>query len=155
VRPEPSYGFVYPSYVNLDRIAYFFEYTMGNVVPDEALYETDDWIREWCLRWHSGVTAESLVYRKISDSILIDDRRGRVKPMRYVFDGPLGEIYTYCSENARSIADVTAWLVTAVGGRSFSEHEVKGALEEFCRAGLAIGENDLYLSLALPANPNW
>ena len=36
VRVERSYVFVYPEGVDLDRLAYFFEYDMGDTVPDEA-----------------------------------------------------------------------------------------------------------------------
>lgn len=39
-RPEPAYRYIYPAgRVNLDKIAYFFQYSMGDVVePPLALY---------------------------------------------------------------------------------------------------------------------
>src|SRR6266516_359497 len=53
VRPEPSYAHIYPRHVVLDRIAYFFEYTMGDTVAEEAHAESRAIVQEWKRRWKS------------------------------------------------------------------------------------------------------
>ena len=155
VKPEASYRFVYPHHVDLEKIAYFFDYAMDNVTPNEDLFATDDWVNEWRGRWHSGTTTESLEYRKTNDCIILDDRRGSKSALRYVFDGPLGIAYEHCGDTARTVADVALRLNELAPAREYSDSEIRGALEEFCSAGLMLTEDGQYLSLALPSNRNW
>jgi ribosomal peptide maturation radical SAM protein 1 len=154
IRPEASYHHIYPNHVDIEKAAYFFEYVMDDVVADEQLYATDDWVQEWRRRWARDSGPDSLSYRRTRDAVVIDDRRGDGPGHRYVFDGPLGLAYEHCGETARSVSEVVRHLHESYG-RRFSESEVRGALEEFCSAGLMLAEDDLYLGIALPTNPNW
>jgi hypothetical protein len=38
---------------------------------------------------------------------------------------------------------------------SLTNDDVQATLDRFCEAGLMLGENGQYLSLAIPSNPNW
>lgn len=154
LRPEASYSHVYPSHVALDKIAYFFDYEMGDTLPEEVHAQTREWVRHWRKRWTSG-TPDSLTYRRTLDSLYVDDNRGDSRRGSYAFYGPLASIYEACSDAIMTPAQLAAHLETLPDGGSYPEEQIKEALEEFCKLGLMVKEDGKYLSLALPANPNW
>jgi ribosomal peptide maturation radical SAM protein 1 len=154
IRPEASYGYVYPAQVALEKVAYFFDYQMGQTAPAEAHAETCALVKEWQRRWEEK-TPDTLVYRRTLDALLIEENRGPGRRFSYVFDGPWALMYEYCGETMRTIANVVEYLQTALGWPRFNAEDVRAALEEFCRLGLMLSEEGKYLSLALPVNPNW
>ncbi|GHO82600.1 RiPP maturation radical SAM C-methyltransferase [Dictyobacter formicarum] len=154
VRPEASYSYVYPAYVELDKIAYFFDYQMENTTKDDVHSETCEWVREWRRRWEAG-SSYTLTYRRTDDALFIDDNRGIDKMIPFVFEGPLALIYEYCSETMRTVPQVVEYLGSLPDGQQFPQNEIRGALDVFCQAGLMLSEEGKYFSLAIPANPNW
>jgi ribosomal peptide maturation radical SAM protein 1 len=154
VRPEASYRYVYPPYVALDKVAYFFNYQMEQTVPDEVHSGTRELLKEWQQRWASKFP-DTLVYRRTEDALFIDENRGPGRRLSYVFDGPWALMYEYCGETMRTIPHVVEDLQVALGWSRFAEADVRTALEEFCRLGLMLSEDGKYLSLAVPVNPNW
>jgi ribosomal peptide maturation radical SAM protein 1 len=153
VRPEASYRFAFPSYVSFDEIAYFFDYSMENIVAPEHLFATEDWVNEWRRRWAVAPGKDTLEYIKVPAGVIVTDRRGCDRPVEYIFDGALGDVYEYCVEAPRSAADTLAYVASR--GRQHSISEVRDTLNEFCDAGLMISEQGRFLSLALPSNLNW
>ncbi len=149
LKPEASYSYVYPGHVALDKIAYFFDYAMDDTLPEEAHQQTRRVVQEW-REWWCERPQHSLTYRRIHDSLFVDDERGPGRCGSHAFHGPLAAAYELCSDAIRSVPEVVRHLESA-----YSCDEVQGALEEFCRLGLMVGENGRYLSLALPVNPNW
>jgi ribosomal peptide maturation radical SAM protein 1 len=154
VRPEASYRYVYPGHLALDKVAYFFDYTMEGTVPDEALRETQGWLAEWRRRWRSD-RPDTLSYRRTLDALFVDDNRGPERRGTHTFYGPLARAYEFCSDTMRSVPQVRRHLGEGPGGQQFAEEEVRAALEGFCRSGLMVSDDGQYFSLALPANPNW
>jgi hypothetical protein len=154
-RPEVSYEYVYPPHVDLMKAAYFFDYEMGDVAPQEAHAATHAFVTQWRERWRSG-TKPSLNYRRTAKGILVDRNDGPEQQRTYAVSGPAAMIYESCTDTMKTPGRVADEL------RTSSEHEydyepgeIRDALEEFCRAGLMVGEDDKYLGLALPLNPNW
>jgi ribosomal peptide maturation radical SAM protein 1 len=154
LRPEASYSYVYPAHVSLNKIAYFFDYQMGDTISDDVHREIDEWVKEWQQRWVSK-SPDTLVYRRTLDTLFIDDNRGPERRGTYAFEGPIVLIYEYCSDTMHSVPQVVEFLQSSLGGQRFSDSEVHAALEQFCRLGLMLSEDSKYLSLALPLNPNW
>ena len=154
VRPESSYAHVYPGHVALDKVAYFFDYRMEDTVPDGAHAATRDWVQTWQDSWNSG-RSDTLVYRRTSDAVFIDDHRSATPCGTHEFYGPLALIYECCSETMRTVGSVLEDLQTAYRHHSLGYGDVRDALDEFCRRGLMISEEGKYLGLALPTNPNW
>jgi ribosomal peptide maturation radical SAM protein 1 len=156
LRPESSYGHVYPPSVDLTKIAYFFEYTMGDTVADEVHEPTRQVVQQWKRSWVEG-SADTLVYRRLNDTMFIDDHRacrggtGRVHTLR----GKWATVYEECSESMRTVPQVMEHLRAGSGGLPVRESEIVAGLEAFCAKGLMVSENGHYLSLALPQNPNW
>ncbi|MRW93287.1 RiPP maturation radical SAM protein 1 [Duganella sp. FT80W] len=154
MRAEASYAHVYPSHVDLMKAAYFFDYEMGDTVSSAVHAATNQHIEQWKQAWREGVRPR-LAYRRIDGAILIDFNRGPGQSGTYRISGVNAEIYTYCSETMRSPAQVADHLLTLSDDNQFELADIRDALDEFCGAGLMLGEDDKYLSLALPANPNW
>jgi hypothetical protein len=50
---------------------------------------------------------------------------------------------------------VGEWLRSMPTVLDVGEVELSAGLEALCHKGLMVSENGRYLSLALPANPNW
>jgi ribosomal peptide maturation radical SAM protein 1 len=152
VGPERSYTFAYPPGVDLMKAAYFFDYELENTVPDAVHLETQALVAQWKVAWHSS-TPPTLTYRRLPDALLVDDNRGPA-PGTQVFHGPMALIYEYCSPTMHTASSVAAHLEQRTGV-CYPEAEVTGALDEFCRRGIMVGEGGQYLALALPANINW
>jgi ribosomal peptide maturation radical SAM protein 1 len=154
VRPQASYGYIYPAHVDLEKLAYFFDYRMGQTTAEEAHRQTRACVDEWQRRWQSG-RRDTLVYRRTPHAVLIDDRRGPGQGRLHTCRGPWALAYEFCSETMRTAAQVAEHLGAAPDGFGVSEETIAAALEDFCRKGLMLGEDGQYLSLALPVNPNW
>jgi ribosomal peptide maturation radical SAM protein 1 len=155
IRPLGSYRYVYPETVRLDDIAYYFDYEMDDTVEEKLLHETDALVKDWRRRWAGGATSDSLRCARTPAMLTITDTRGREKPLVYDIHGPMAYVYESCLETHRSVAEITAVLDDEFPKSAFTETEVLRALEKYRDAGLMVGEDDRYFSLALPANPNW
>ena len=152
LRPEKSYNFAYPLGVDLEKIAYFFDYTMEDTLPDSMHKETSQWIDLWKQNWGSNSQA-TLSYRRTLDALFIDDKRESEQGVSHAIYDSMALIYEYCGETMRSASQVFQHL--ELQGYCCSNNEVVEALNFFCQSGVMLSENGQYLSLALPANPNW
>jgi ribosomal peptide maturation radical SAM protein 1 len=154
VRPEASYGHIYPSHVDLAKVAYFFEYEMGDVLDLEAHDATRSYVSDWKNSWNSKQRS-TLTYRRIADGLFIDYNWGPERRGTYSFAGPLATIYEACVESMQTVDQVTQQLRNTHEEYDASAQEVQDAMAEFCQAGLMVSEEGRYLSLAIPSNPNW
>ncbi|MBY8820836.1 RiPP maturation radical SAM C-methyltransferase [Sphingomonas colocasiae] len=154
IRPEHSYAFVYPEPVDLRKVAYFFDYRMDDVAAPESLFETEDVIVAWRARWADPDARPALTYRKLPGGLLVEDRRGADEMVRYELDGLLGQVYELCCDTARSLDQLAGDVERLTGDRPDPD-DLRGALATFVEIGLMVGEEGLYLSLALPNNRNW
>lgn len=153
-RAELSYEYVYPSYVDLMKAAYFFDYemedTLGSVVHTKTQAHLDFWRTTW-----SSDHRHSLTFRRTPNGILIDRNRGPEDQRTHQVTGANAAIYEFCTPTMRTPPQVAAHLEEQSPEYKFAVDEVRAALEEFSRAGLMLDEDDRYLGLALPLNPNW
>ena len=84
-----------------------------------------------------------------------DNRGPREQRGSHAFYGPLAAAYEFCGDTMRSTTQIATFLKDRFGGELPPDDEVRAAMAEFCRRGLAVAEDDKYFSLALPVNPNW
>lgn len=154
VRPQASYRYVYPQHVNLEKVAYFFDYEMGDTVADSQHQATRSVVSQWQERWNSD-HRHSLSYRRTSDGLLLDYNWGPEKSGTYSLSGALALIYEFCVETMRTPRQVVEHLQLSPEKYDFSEEEVRDAMDEYCHGRLMISEDDKYFSLAIPSNPNW
>jgi ribosomal peptide maturation radical SAM protein 1 len=152
VRPLDVYRFVYPEGgPRLDQIAYFFHYEMDDIIADENHQELRELVRQWQEAWKKN-PRPTLIYQRAPDWIQIVDRRGEA-PTAHAFGRRQALIYEACGVSERTVEALSKELEAA--GEPLDATEVREALAEFCSQGLMISEKDCYLSLAIPANPNW
>jgi ribosomal peptide maturation radical SAM protein 1 len=153
LEPWAAYHFVYPEdSVDLRKIAYFFDYTMGDTVPDELLVGVKRAMQEWRDSW-AQPRRPMLMYQRAPDWIQIVDRRDPDAPQAHAFHGTEAAVYDLCSDTDHTARKVVSML--REDGVEVVDGEVEEALNRFCELGLMIDEDGSYLSLALPVNSNW
>ena len=145
VRPEPSYRYVYPDGVDLDRVAYFFEYDLTEPSYPTAAAELAAAVTGWRQAWHAA-TPPTLTYRYAPGFLQITDHRGSTPSGTYTFDGALADIYVACAERP-----ATAAAVHNRTGGTVPVELIDEAFGEFGRRGLMFLDGTLALALALPA----
>jgi ribosomal peptide maturation radical SAM protein 1 len=151
--PAPDYGHLYPGTVNLDRIAYFFDYEAEGVLPEETHRELKSLVARWRHEWNGG-NRPTLTYRRAGSDILIDDtRNGRESCRSYTLSDRDADLYEAFSSAPRTPAQVCAALASEGSGREIAEECVRSICDDLCDGGLMIGEAGKYLSLAIPADP--
>lgn len=152
-RPRRAYRFIYPEGVDLDKIAYYFDYEMENTLPDDAYRPLQRLVEEWKDRW-GGPHKPLLVYQRAPDWMQVIDKRDPAAPRALALHGIEADAYEYCSETDHAAERVAVHL-RATHGRPVETGEVRDLLRRLCGQGLMVEEDDHFLSLALPINPNW
>jgi ribosomal peptide maturation radical SAM protein 1 len=145
-RPEASYRFVYPDTVNVDRIAYFFEYDPAGALPATAYAPLRKSVTDWSQAW--SATRPTLVYRSAPGFLRIDDGRHQGRDGTYTFHDTLAAVYLACRDRPRTAAAVRAEL-----GLALPVEAVQDAFDQFQERGLMFLDGELALALALPATP--
>jgi ribosomal peptide maturation radical SAM protein 1 len=148
VRPERSYSFVYPAHVDLDRVAYFFDYEFVEALPSETYEETASFVASWKENWKSG-RATKMTFSVVPGYLRIDDGRRLEAPVSSTFDDPMASIYAACSDKPRSASSLHSEL-----GNGITLSIVEDALHDFCVRGLMVRQGEVYLSLAIPSTPD-
>jgi ribosomal peptide maturation radical SAM protein 1 len=153
VRPEPAYAHVYPRDLDLNRIAYFFAYEAANVVSQSDHKELMEYIESWKELWKAS-NPPFLVYQRGAERLTITDGRASESPQIFSFGNFAALIYEFCGARPRGLDQIIQSLRDAPD-LEVSHSTVQAILDEFESLGLMLEENDQYLSLALPVNPNW
>lgn len=144
MRPRASYGYVYPEHLNLERVAYTFDYEFEEGLPASEFLETRRLVEAWREAWRAS-KKPSLTYRSAEGSLQIEDLRDPSEPVAFTVTEPLASVYTALSDRPNTVAKVKEELSLPLPAE-----ELKAALDEFCAHGLMIREGRLFLSLALP-----
>jgi ribosomal peptide maturation radical SAM protein 1 len=147
VEPWKAYRYVYPEELDVRKIAYFFTYTMGDVVPSDALTGVHMGIERWQKRWTESAKRPMLVYQRAPDWIQIVDQRDAEETKVHALQGLEAAAYELCGDTG-----TPARIASELGAEA---GDVERALRKFCDLGLMIDEDGRYLSLALPVNANW
>jgi ribosomal peptide maturation radical SAM protein 1 len=147
VEPWPAYRYVYPEELDVRKVAYFFTYTMGDVVAPEYLRDINLGIDRWQKRWTDQGKRPVLVYQRAPDWIQVVDRRDESQAKAHAFQGVEAAAYELCGDTS-----TPARVARELGAEA---DEVESVLRRFCELGLMIEEDGRYLSLALPVNANW
>jgi ribosomal peptide maturation radical SAM protein 1 len=144
-RPERSYRYVYPETVDLDRVAYFFEYEMADALPDSAYDGVRKAVADWSQAWKAG-KPPAHTFWSAPDFVQIYDGRREGHEGTYTFEGTLANIYLACSDRPISASAVREKLRL-----DLSAEAIHGVFGEFQQRGLMFLDGSLALTLALPA----
>jgi ribosomal peptide maturation radical SAM protein 1 len=151
--PLRAYRFIYPQdEINLEEIAYFFDYEMGSTLPQDRHEELREQVAEWKAAWQCK-PVPALAYRRAPGWIQVIDRRSADRAA-HTFQDHEAAIYELCSETDRTVETLCKHLAETRGG-SPEPAEVRASLEKFCALGLMLEEKGRFLSLAHPLNRHW
>jgi ribosomal peptide maturation radical SAM protein 1 len=144
VEPDLSYRYVYPAHVDLQKVAYFFDYELDGSLPDTAYFEVSETMEAWSRAW-TGQVPPSLWMWRTQGVIEIDDRRDPCSPSTIHLEGPLAELYLACFDQPRTVS-----MASAASGVAGTAPQVEAVLDEFVARRLMIRDGNLFLALALP-----
>ena len=150
--PGAAYEYVYDARkVDLNKIAYDFEYEIDWKV-DPALYEQlCDLVQEWRARYFSQ-DRPFLFYAKAMSYVTVYDGRTD-RPTSERFDWPLAFVIEYCNEAPKTLeqirrasADDPAALTSATS--------IDDAVTTLATKRILVEDKGRFLTLALPVNPH-
>jgi ribosomal peptide maturation radical SAM protein 1 len=145
--PEASYRHVYPAAVDIDRVAYFFDYAPEDELPAEVYAPLRTAVAAWKAAWEAD-SPPVLVYRCAPGFLQIYDGRHAESRGTHTFHDTLADLYLACVDRPR-----TAKAVHHELGLAVPVSAVEGAFRRFAERGLMFLDGNLALSLALPATP--
>jgi ribosomal peptide maturation radical SAM protein 1 len=144
-RPERSYQYIYPGYVDLERIAYFFDYELDGGLPDSAYEDVRRAAADWSSAWQAD-TPPVLQYWSAPHFIQIYDERRKGEGGTYTFEDTLADLYLACNNRP-----TTAIAVRRELGLRLPVEAIQEVFEEFQQRGLMFLDGQLALALAIPS----
>jgi ribosomal peptide maturation radical SAM protein 1 len=153
IRPIEAYSHLYPrDAVDLNQIAYFFDYRAEGVANAEARKRLAEAVKEWQDRWR-GDRPPTLTYERGPCWLAITDTRGP-QPRRITIEDWRAVAYEHCSDRARTIPRI-AEHVAEKTSTAVEQARLVSFLDRCTTERLMVTEDGRYMSLALPANGNW
>jgi ribosomal peptide maturation radical SAM protein 1 len=143
--PERSYRYIYPEAVDLERVAYFFDYELDGGLPDSAYVDIRRAADEWFSAWQDG-SPPVLKYWSAPGFVQIYDERQHGRGGSYTLEDTLADLYLACINRPTTAAAVRASL-----GLDLPTEGIQELFEEFQRLGLMFLDGQYVLALAVPA----
>jgi ribosomal peptide maturation radical SAM protein 1 len=143
--PERSYEYVYPADVDLEKIAYFFDYEPDGDVPDTAYAAVRDAVVAWSNAWQAD-QRPTLTHRSAPHFLQICDQRQQGRDGTYNFEDTLADLYMACSDRPTTAAAVRRKLDLRM-----PEEEIQEVFQGFQQRGLMFLDDQFALALSLPA----
>jgi ribosomal peptide maturation radical SAM protein 1 len=143
--PERSYQYIYPGHVDLERIAYFFDYDLDRGLPDSAYVGVRRAADDWSSAWQAD-TLPMLKYWSAPHFIQIYDERKQGQGGTYTFEDTLADLYLACINKPTTAATVRREL-----GLRLPVEAVQEVFTEFQKRGLVFLDGQFALALALPS----
>lgn len=145
MKAEAGYGFAFPPDIDLDAIAYYFDFKFEAKLPEDGHNALRAAVDQWRARWKM-TTVPKLTYQFAPGIVVIDDSRPCERSIHYTLRGAIANLYNACSDYPNSLE-----RLLSRSGDEFSTKDIAEALDDLVERGLMISEGDIYLSLALPA----
>jgi ribosomal peptide maturation radical SAM protein 1 len=146
VRPLAAYALTYPETVDLDQLAYFFDYECDDLPPlhhyRSFMAAVEDWKKAW-----AGERRPVLVCQHGNDWLRIHDSRGDVVE-EHVLRGDRAAVLHACGDRELSAAKITD--AVRADGVEASASRVDDVLTELRERRLVVSDDDQHLSLAVP-----
>lgn len=143
--PERSYQYIYPRDIDLEKVAYFFDYEVDGALPDSAYTDVRNATAAWSSAWQ-GSAQPALLYWAAPHFVQICDQRWQGREGTYTFEDTLADLYLACSSRPRTAAAVRNQL-----GLNLPTEAVQEIFVEFQERGLMFLDGRLALALAIPA----
>jgi ribosomal peptide maturation radical SAM protein 1 len=146
-RPEDSYRYVYPRQIDLDKVAYFFDYEFDSALPDSTYQPVVHALSSWQEAWH-GDKIPRLTFRASPELVRIDDTRWPGNERTFLLRGGRAAIYQALVERP-----TTADAVRHDLGLTASAEALTEVFDGWQQDGLVWRDGDRTVALALPATP--
>jgi hypothetical protein len=148
-----AYGYVYDERkVDLNRIAYDFEYDIDWKVDPHLYEDFVRHVREWKERYHSA-NRPFLFFSKALSYLTVYDGRG-ASPTSERFDHSYAFILEFCNDQAKSFEQIRQGLQDQPGPVSDQEIQpLADLLTTLQNKRILYEEGGRYFTLALPVNP--
>ena len=149
--PGMAYEYVYDVHkIDLNKIAYDFEYELDNWPVDPHVYqELVAAIESW-QRMHKSSDRPFLYYSKAPTYVTIYDGRNPKAPSRRRHEGLAALVIEICNESAKSMEQIR----TAVAGRADCDDAgLLPILNDLMAQRVLYEERGKYFTLAIPENP--
>ena len=143
--PERSYRYVYPDNVDLERVAYFFDYQDEGSLAEDAFAAVRAAVEAWSGAWRAE-SRPRLTYSSAPHFVQIADQRHLGQDGTYTFEDTLADLYLACSNKPTTAAAVRRKLDLRLAEKAIQE-----VFAEFERRGLMFLDGQFALALALPA----
>jgi hypothetical protein len=150
--PGMAYEYVYDAQkIDLNKIAYDFEYEVDQRVDPELFRELVEAAREWQRRQASG-DKPYLYYIKAMGYVTVYDGRMPGAPSRQRYDGLAGFIIEACNEAPKSPDLIREQAMQHGISEAENTSAFEKSLQDLVRARVLYTERGKYFTLALPAN---
>ncbi|HET9844429.1 MAG TPA: RiPP maturation radical SAM C-methyltransferase [Nitrospira sp.] len=148
--PGLAYEYVYDGrQVDLNKIAYDFEYELDNWRVDPHVYqELVSTIEHW-QRLHATTDRPFLYYSKALRYVTVYDGRDPKAPTRRRYDGEAALVIEMCNEAPKTVEQ----LLAAVAHLKTSQAELEPILADLTSRRVLYQERGRYFTLAIPEHP--
>jgi len=146
LKPEASYGYIYPEKVDLKKIAYFFDYQFEDTLEELTYKDLANQLKSWQKAWEKP-EKPLLLYWAYEGFIQIEDLRQPEQPLTYNIEEPQASIYQALSDQPH-----TALSIKSRHNLQMPVSEIEKYLQKFCDMDLMMRDGNYYLSLAIPSN---
>jgi ribosomal peptide maturation radical SAM protein 1 len=147
VKPRSAYWYLYPSGVDLEQIAYFFDYRAEGVASRSVRARLVAEVRAWQKLWAAG-NPPILQYERGPSWLRLTDTRGDQR-REATINGWHAVLYEYCGDSARPLAAIQEHL-SNVSSEKVSANEVMEFIRICLSDRIMVNDNGYYFSLALP-----
>jgi ribosomal peptide maturation radical SAM protein 1 len=155
IRPKRAYSLIWPAEtVALEKIAYFFDAEMGGTISQDEFRALNAAVGTWRQQWSNG-HRPTLSYTRAPDWLQVIDLRVPERPQIHALHDERAAVYELCSESWRTPADLQRACEKSTPAFKVSDDDMRKVLGELCEMGLMLEEDQRFLSLAQPVNPNW
>ena len=149
--PGAAYEYVYDARkVDLNKIAYDFEYEIDWKVDPDLYNQFCDLVQEWRARYFSQ-DRPFLFYAKAMSYVTVYD--GRTEPTSERFDWPFSFVIEFCNETPKTLEQIrraSADDPTALT----SATSIDDAVATLAAKRILVEDKGRYFTLALPVNPH-
>ncbi len=151
IRPKPFYRHLYPVDDGaLANIAYFFDFDYR---PDVAPPDMEKPFSAAVTRWQEAHAAGAFLAAEAvgRDTLRLSDGRPGATHRQVTLEGPQRELYAACSV-IRPVDDLVEMMRKRFPSVAIRERDVREFLDDMVALGLMAGEEERYLSLAVPVH---
>jgi ribosomal peptide maturation radical SAM protein 1 len=151
--PGLAYEYVYdPRLVDLNKIAYDFEYELSEKRVDPSLVEELTRLAHEWQRLHATNDKPFLYYAKAMNFATIFDGRAPDRPVKQRYDWPHAFIIDFCNDAPKYFGQIRGELNDRARSITYDDATVARALDDLLKARILYEEKGRYLTLALPEN---